>query len=683
MSHKYRDLNDQERELLLSNFLIDNWSYSKVSSFARNEKAFEMRYIYNYPMKQSASSVAGSAYHCAVEQYFKAKKEGVQLDIVNLQSIAYGYIGEQPANSWKLQKTTPTVEECISAATKVCTKLLNNFTGEIDTYESDIKEIIDVELFLSEYLTVNGVDIPLICKMAIDTVVVTSEGKKAIIDHKSKTAFTDEKDLKFSIGKQAITYILGYEQATGQRIDEVWFIENKSSENRDKSAQLNCFKILLDDNTRRLYEALLYEPLKRMLEAVSNPDYVYLINENDNYVDKAEIYEFWAKTMISEVEDFNIMPKKRELISKRLKSIRNSNITGVDPKTIKKFRENAAEFIQYDLSNKNMTQEEKIEHTLRTLGIITQVKHKFDGYSSNTYLLEVTAGTNIGSVQRYKLDIANSLDVPNIRINKDLFVYQGKSYLSIESPKTRERDLLFDMSYLNGGKIPLGKDNFEQVIYWNTDNQSTPHMLICGSTGSGKSVCLISIIEYAKKAGFDDIVIFDPKFEFSHKVSGCEIYSDIDEIEVKMEIMVEEMNNRVKNKEFRKTLVVFDEFADAVASSAKGNALKIKSTNLLTGKSETIGTRKSLEENLRILLQKGRSSGYRIIAATQRASVKVITGDAKVNFPVQICFRVPKDVDSKVVIDEAGAETLSGSGDGLLKSPDYLGLVRFQAFYKP
>jgi DNA segregation ATPase FtsK/SpoIIIE-like protein len=70
------------------------------------------------------------------------------------------------------------------------------------------------------------------------------------------------------------------------------------------------------------------------------------------------------------------------------------------------------------------------------------------------------------------------------------------------------------------------------------------------------------------------------------------------------------------------------------------------------------------------------------MAATQRASVQVITGDAKVNFPVQICFRVPKALDSKVVLDEEGAEALSGAGDGLMRSPEYQNqLVRFQGFY--
>ena len=72
------------------------------------------------------------------------------------------------------------------------------------------------------------------------------------------------------------------------------------------------------------------------------------------------------------------------------------------------------------------------------------------------------------------------------------------------------------------------------------------------------------------------------------------------------------------------------------------------------------------------------------MAATQRASVKTIPGDIKVNLTSQICFKVPKGLDSKVVLDTEGAEALAGSGDGLIHSPEYNdGLVRFQAFYRP
>jgi hypothetical protein len=319
------------------------------------------------------------------------------------------------------------------------------------------------------------------------------------------------------------------------------------------------------------------------------------------------------------------------------------------------------------------------------------VAHTFSGYSSDTFLLEISAGTNLSTIFRYKLDIANALGVENVRINKDLYVYQGKSYIAVEAKKVREKDLLFDAGQIEGSKIPLGFTNFGEKIIWDIENPSTPHMLICGATGSGKTVCLISIVEYCKLSGFENIIILDPKYTKElMQLSGVEKYNDIEDIETIMESLVEEMNIRVKSGIFKKTLIIFDEFADAYANSRSGVKLDIyKDINdgfYANGREKfkrvKVETKKSLEENLRILLQKGRSSGFRIVAATQRASVKVIQGDSKVNFPVRICFLVPTKTDSMVVLDQEGAESLGGNGDGLIMSPQYKGVLRFQSFYK-
>lgn len=691
--HKYRDQSADKIEELFSNYIIDSLSYSKISAFCRNEKAFEMQYVYCIKGKSSATTIAGTAYHEALKLYFECFAGNIVLDIAALEARAFQVIEEVPANMWKLQKTTPSIEESVNDACKTVSALLLNFLSEISVYTSEIDEIIGTEMYLDEWLNINGVDIPLPFHLKIDLIIRTKDGKKVIIDHKSKRSFTDEKEIVFSSGKQAITYVLGYEMATGETIDEVWFIENKISKNRDKTPQLICSKIALDKDTRRLYEAMLYEPTRRVLEAVSNPDYVYLINESDNLSDIAELNEFWAQTMIAEVDDFENIPEgKKEMIRNRQRKIRDSQLAAVNPKIIKNFRKHAAEFIPFDLSNKDMTNEEKIEHVLRTFGITVKVQHIFNGYSSSTFLVEVNAGIPLANIQRHKLDIANALDVSSIRIMKDLFVYEGKSYLAIECARKRDVDLLWDEKYLSGLRIPLGLDNFHRPVVWDLNNQSTPHMLICGATGSGKSVSIISTIEYAIQAGVERIVIFDPKFEFTRYNSNANIsvFSDIEEIEFEMAFLVEEMNKLVKSGQRRTTLVIFDEFADAISQARSGNELK-NYQNIVVGayknglpktKREVTSIDKSLEENLKILLQKGRSSGFRIIAATQRASTKVITGDAKVNFPVQLCFRVPKEVDSKVVIDESGAEALQGKGDGLLKSPEYPDIVRFQAFYK-
>lgn len=687
----YKTYDADQIEEVNSRFLISSWSYSKVTSFARNEKAFEMTSIFGLYGRDSATSIAGSAYHKALEYYFTQRKAGVGIDLPELEASAFAEIACVPANKWKLSKTLPSVTDCLEKCYKTTTLLLRNFYGERSLYEDDIEEVLDVEVYCNEYLTINGVDIPLPCHAKIDLVIRTKSGKRVIIDHKSKSTFSSEDEMAMSIGEQAITYVLCYEAKTGLAVDEVWFIENKYSQNKDKSSQLNRFIIEINTDVRRLYEALLYEPLRKMIQATSDPDYVYVINHSDNYVDRAELYDFWCRTMISEVDDFNVEETKKELVAQRLRKIRDASMTSISTNVIRTFKNNASKFIQYDLSNMNMSHEEKIEHVLRSHGTVVRVAHKFEGYSSNTYLLEVSAGVKITSIYSHQLDIANALDVSNVRISKDLVIHESKSYVAVDFAKKRDSTLYWDSAELKGLRIPVGKDNYGNVIYWDLDNHSTPHVLVCGATGSGKSVMVKCTIEYALEAGIREIIILDPKYEFTQYAGrpGIKVFNDIIAIEEAMADLVEDMNERVRTQQSRKTLVIFDEFADAVASSRKGNEL-IQYEDVQVGqyadgrpkfKRERVGELKSLEENQRVLLQKGRSTGFRILAATQRASVKVITGDAKVNFPVQICFRVPKEADSRVVLDEAGAEALAGMGDGLIKSPEYNDTVRFQAYY--
>ena len=652
----------------LSFYLLDSWSYSKVACFARNEKAFEKEYIYCERGQRSASSIAGNAYHKALEFFFSKIRGGYeQPSIIDLQQVAFVYIDEVPSSEWKLQKTTPTIEKAKEKATKDVTSALQNFYNEMDVYMEDIAEVLGVEERIEQWLVINGVDVPLPCHSELDLIVRTKSGRVAIIDHKMKSAYSDEKEVALVHGKQAICYILQYEaKHPDVKVDEVRFFENKVSANKDKTPQIKRFVLDMDADSRRLYEALLYEPLRRMIEAVSNPDYIYTVNDSDNLTDKAELYEFWTRTLIADVDDFNIPEGKKSLIAQRQRKIKDSSLASIDPRVITSFRKNAASFITFDYSMTDMNNSEKIEHCLRTFGQIVKVAHEIKGFSSDTYLLECSAGVKIANIDKYRLDIASALTVPTVRISRTLVEYEGKTYLAIEANKKRTEDLFWDASMLQGRRIPIGVDNYRNTVCWDLDNHSTPHMLICGATGSGKSVCIRSTVEYAKAAGIENIIMFDPKYEFCD-VPGIECYNEIEDIEAMMQMLVEDMQRKAKAR--RKTgitLVIFDEFADAIAQARSGKALNGE---------------KSLEENLRVLAQKGRSLGFRIVAATQRASTKIITGDTKVNFPVQICFRVPKAVDSTVVIDEEGAESLAGYGDGLMRSPEYLNTVRFQGFY--
>lgn len=706
----YSTYSPEQIENHLSQFLVNSWSYSAVGTFSRNQKAYEMQSVYGYRSKSSATTVAGNAYHSALQHYFIQFKEKAEKlpELVDLEIIAYNYIEEIDPRDWKLQKTTPTIEEAMAQANSTVSKLLQNFLKEISVYIDEIDEVLDVEHYgKGIFVTINGVDIPLPLYYKRDLKIRTKDGKIVIIDHKSKQSYTPEEDIKLAHGKQAITYIKGDEAETGIKVDEVWFIENKFSQNRDKSPQL--VKYVLDMSTedvRRYYEALLYEGLRALVMAVNDPDYVYIMNDSDNFVNLAELYEFWTKTLLSEVEDFTgIDPSKTEMITKRLKKIKDTGIKTINPTVIKKFRQSAAEFIQYDYSNKDMTQEEKIEHVLRGFQIIARVAKIFNGYSSNTFLLEIGAGTKINSIQSRKLDLANALDVSSVRIGHNLTVWEGKSYLPVEVSKKRERDLIFNKTDLVDLKIPIGKTNFEELIYWDLNRPSTPHAVICGGTGSGKSVSVRSTIEFSLLGGID-VEIFDLKNEFANLSANkkVSVYNDIDKIEQRAEELVSLMNERIKKGISKPLLLVIEEFADAYLMMTKGKALDIMeevqdgyyaprkmkgpfgdymSDPMPKMKMKATSRKNSLEENIQSLLQKGRSSGFHLLMATQRADAKTISGSAKVNLTVQICFKVQKVADSIVVLDEPGAESLSGEGDGLIRSPEYPELVRFQAYYKP
>ena len=100
--NKFLKYTGEQMEEHLSGYLIDSWSYSGVQCFARNEKAFEMQYIYRETEKKSISSIAGSAYHEALKEFFSDWKPGVSPDYVALTTTAYEYLDAVPANDWNL-----------------------------------------------------------------------------------------------------------------------------------------------------------------------------------------------------------------------------------------------------------------------------------------------------------------------------------------------------------------------------------------------------------------------------------------------------------------------------------------------------------------------------------------------------------------------------------------------------
>lgn len=334
-----------------------------------------------------------------------------------------------------------------------------------------------------------------------------------------------------------------------------------------------------------------------------------------------------------------------------------------------------------DLSTLNedvATKRVLLENTLETFGVPAKVQGVVVGPAVTRYELEMPQGISVSKIKNRADDIALSLAAEgSIRIEAPV---PGKSVVGIEVPNksiatVSLRDVLMSREF-NQASSPLtfalGKDITGNTICCNM--QKLTHLLVAGTTGSGKSVCLNSIIlSIIYKASPEDvkIVLIDPKrVEFSsyeglpHLVMP-QIITDtqkainalswaVNEMERRFEILG---NARVKNiDEYNQTqdvvsgkvakmpfiVVIVDELSDL----------------MMTGKKE-------VEEKIIRIAQKSRAAGIHLILATQRPSVDVITGLIKSNIPSRIAFAVTSAVDSMTILDRVGAEKLLGKGDML------------------
>ena len=335
--------------------------------------------------------------------------------------------------------------------------------------------------------------------------------------------------------------------------------------------------------------------------------------------------------------------------------------------------------------------DEKIEYLIDKLAhfkIQGDVVRTYAGPVVSTFEFKPAANVKVSKILNLQDDLAMALSAETIRIQAPI---PGKDVVGIEIPNDIVDTIylreLLDSKLFKEASSPLtmalGKDIVGKPFI--TDLKKLPHLLIAGTTGSGKSVginAMILSLLYKNSPDQLRLLMIDPKMlEFSMyndiphlltpvitkpKQAIAALNNMVNEMERRYELMAESRTKNIENynekmkkeggEDFPYIVVIIDELSDLMMTSGK-----------------------DVEISIARLAQKSRACGIHLIVATQRPSVDVVTGLIKANLPSRVSYRVGQKVDSKIILDQQGAESLLGRGDMLFTPPGSTGLVRLHA----
>ena len=432
--------------------------------------------------------------------------------------------------------------------------------------------------------------------------------------------------------------------------------ENKNAEfNSDFNDKLNAYK----NEEIKLNPYSSFEPKKENNEHIeafkSVEEFKNYDNDEpdlDNNVSYIEPTSFEMPTIINPYKDY-VLPGL-DLFSK------DNNVEEGTPDWIEE--------------KKNL-----INELLQSFGISGEVEKYVVGPTFTRFEILLETGVNVKKIVNLQDNIQMDLGVSSIRIQAPI---PGKRTVGIEVPNDKRKTVLFgdtlSEEFINDGKplnVVLGKDIDGNVIYSNI--AKWPHGLIAGSTGSGKSVCINTvIISLLLKCKPDEVkfIMIDPKQvelavynDIPHlitpvisdpKMASAALKWAVNEMERRFSMFanvrardMESYNEKVKDdptlQKMCYIVIIIDELADLMMTCSQ-----------------------DVEASIQRITQKARAAGIHLIAATQRPTVDVVKGTIKANIQARLAFRVNSQTDSLTILDEVGAESLLGRGDMLLKEVD-------------
>ncbi len=345
-------------------------------------------------------------------------------------------------------------------------------------------------------------------------------------------------------------------------------------------------------------------------------------------------------------------------------------------------------------------QAEALEHSLQQYKINGEVVDIESGPAITLYHIRLAPGTKVSQINAIESDLARSLKAVNIRVVANM---EGRDTIGVEVPNpTKERvrlkELMSNRSKFDKMKLPmfLGKDASGEPLI--SDLTKMPHMLIAGTTGSGKSVCMNTIIMsflYTKKPNELKLVLVDPKMvemsqfkDIPHLM--CPVVTEMPKAAAILEWAVTKMDERYEllAKAGCRDIAGYnelewDELKERLDIQTEEQAMRVPKqlpymVFIIDELADLMMTNKEVEGAIIRIAQKARAVGIHLILATQRPQANVVTGLIKSNMPCRIAFKVASGMDSRIVLDQKGGELLLGQGDMLHLSPSSHKLSRAQ-----
>ena len=352
-----------------------------------------------------------------------------------------------------------------------------------------------------------------------------------------------------------------------------------------------------------------------------------------------------------------------------------------DPET--SFSDRMREFVK--------DQAQALEEALITYGIDGEVVGIDSGPVITMYEVKLAPGTKVANINSVSSDIARALGAINIRVVPNI---PGKTTVGIEVPnlekeKVRLKELMLACTNASRMKLPmfLGKDASGAPI--TQDLTKMPHMLIAGTTGSGKSVCMNSIIMsflFTRRPDELKLVLVDPKMvemsqfrDIPHLM--CPVVTEMSKATAILEWAVNKMDERYEllaragcRDISTYNSLSWEELCERFEAETEEQQARIPRqlpymVFVVDELADLIMTNKDVEHSIVRIAQKARAVGIHLILATQRPQANVVTGLIKSNMPCRIAFKVSSGMDSRIVLDQKGAELLLGQGDMLFLSP--------------